>query len=152
MKPQILKGTRDFLPEQVYKRNYIFDIIKSVFQKYGYLPIETPVMEHLSTLTGKYGEEGDKLLFKLLNNGDFLAKANKDALAANDSVGLIPSISKRGLRYDLTVMFIIPSAVATLPHLSVAVNVTVIGPGTQKSTGPAKSCVTLNKWHSSVAT
>ncbi len=105
MKPQILKGTRDFLPEQVYKRNYIFDIIKSVFQKYGYLPIETPVMEHLSTLTGKYGEEGDKLLFKLLNNGDFLAKANKDALAANDSVGLIPSISKRGLRYDLTVPF-----------------------------------------------
>jgi len=105
MKPQILKGTRDFLPEQVYKRNYIFDIIKSVFQKYGYLPIETPVMEHLSTLTGKYGEEGDKLLFKLLNNGDFLAKANKDALAANDSAGLIPSISKRGLRYDLTVPF-----------------------------------------------
>jgi len=105
MKPQILKGTRDFLPEQVYKRNYIFDIIKEVFQKYGYLPIETPVMEHLSTLTGKYGEEGDKLLFKLLNNGDFLAKANKDALAENDSVKLIPSISKRGLRYDLTVPF-----------------------------------------------
>lgn len=105
MKPQILKGTRDFLPSQVYKRNYIFDTIKSVFQKYGYLPIETPVMEHLSTLTGKYGEEGDKLLFKLLNNGDFLAKANKEALSTNDSNKLIPSISKRGLRYDLTVPF-----------------------------------------------
>ncbi len=105
MKPQILKGTRDFLPQQVYKRNYIFDTIKEVFQKYGYLPIETPVMEHLSTLTGKYGEEGDKLLFKLLNNGDFLSKADEEALANKDSKKLLPSISKRGLRYDLTVPF-----------------------------------------------
>ena len=105
MKPQILKGTRDFLPEQVYKRNYIFDTIKSVFQKYGFLPIETPVMEHLSTLTGKYGEEGDKLLFKLLNNGDFLKKADEAALSAKDSNKVLPTISKRGLRYDLTVPF-----------------------------------------------
>lgn len=105
MKPQILKGTRDFLPEQVYKRNYIFDTIKKVFEKYGFLPIETPVMEHLSTLTGKYGEEGDKLLFKLLNNGDFLSKADEAALSTKDSNKLIPSISKRGLRYDLTVPF-----------------------------------------------
>lgn len=105
MKPQILKGTRDFLPQQVYKRNYIFGTIKKVFQKYGFLPIETPVMEHLSTLTGKYGEEGDKLLFKLLNNGDFLKKADLSALQDKDSNKLIPSISKRGLRYDLTVPF-----------------------------------------------
>ena len=105
MKPSILKGTRDFLPEEVYKRNYIFDTIRNVFRKYGYLPIETPVMEHLSTLTGKYGEEGDKLLFKLLNNGDYLSKADQDALERKDSNKLTPSISKRGLRYDLTVPF-----------------------------------------------
>jgi len=105
MKPSIPKGTRDFTPEQVSKRNYIFDTIKKVFIKYGYQPIETPVMENLSTLTGKYGEEGDKLLFKVLNNGDFLRKADKQALADENSVKLIPSISKRGLRYDLTVPF-----------------------------------------------
>ena len=105
MKPSIPKGTRDFTPEQVSKRNYIFDTIKKVFIKYGYQPIETPVMENLSTLTGKYGEEGDKLLFKVLNNGDFLKKADKQALADNNSVKLIPSISKRGMRYDLTVPF-----------------------------------------------
>ncbi len=105
MKPSIPKGTRDFTPEQVSKRNYIFDTIKNVFIKYGYQPIETPVMESLSTLTGKYGEEGDKLLFKVLNNGDFLQKADAKALAEKDSIKLIPSISKRGLRYDLTVPF-----------------------------------------------
>lgn len=105
MKPSIPKGTRDFLPAQVIKRNFIFDTIKSVFIKYGYQPIETPVMENLATLTGKYGEEGDKLLFKVLNNGDFLNKADSKALEARDSVKLIPSISKRGLRYDLTVPF-----------------------------------------------
>ncbi len=105
MKPSIPKGTRDFTPEQVIRRNYIFDTIKQVFIKYGYQPIETPVMENLATLTGKYGEEGDKLLFKVLNNGDFLAKADEAALAAKDSSGLIPSIAKRGLRYDLTVPF-----------------------------------------------
>ena len=105
MKPGIPKGTRDFLPNQVAKRNYIFDVIKKAFQTYGYVPIETPVMENLSTLTGKYGEEGDKLLFKILNNGDFLKKANKEALADNNSVKLVSSIADRGLRYDLTVPF-----------------------------------------------
>ena len=105
MKPGIPKGTRDFLPSQVAKRNYIFDVIKKSFQTYGYVPIETPVMENLSTLTGKYGEEGDKLLFKVLNNGDFLKKANKEALANNNSAKLVSSIADRGLRYDLTVPF-----------------------------------------------
>ncbi len=105
MKPALLKGTRDFLPDQVAKREYIFSIIKSVFKKYGFLPIETPAMESLSTLTGKYGEEGDRLLFKLLNNGDFLKKVDESALSDRNSQKLIPSISKRGLRYDLTVPF-----------------------------------------------
>lgn len=105
MKPSIPKGTRDFLPEEVYKRRYIFETIQSVFELHGFLPIETPVMENLSTLTGKYGDEGDKLLFKILNNGDFLAKADEQALGERDSNKIIPSISKRGLRYDLTVPF-----------------------------------------------
>ncbi|MCG8329130.1 MAG: histidine--tRNA ligase [Chitinophagales bacterium] len=105
MKPGIPKGTRDFSPEEVIKRNYIFDTIREVFVRYGYQPIETPTMENLSTLTGKYGEEGDQLLFKVLNNGDFLSKANGEALENRDSAALISSISKRGLRYDLTVPF-----------------------------------------------
>ena len=105
MKPSIPKGTRDFLPSQVIKRKFIFNTIESVFKIYGYLPIETPTMENLSTLTGKYGEEGDRLLFKVLNNGDFLAGADKDALEKLDSNKVISSISKRGLRYDLTVPF-----------------------------------------------
>ncbi len=105
MKPSIPKGTRDFLPSQVAKRNYIFSVIKQAFQVYGYVPIETPVMEKLSTLTGKYGEEGDKLLFKILNNGDYLKKADKTALEAGDSARLVSSIADRGLRYDLTVPF-----------------------------------------------
>ena len=105
MKPSIPKGTRDFGPEEVGKRNFIFDTIRKVFVKFGYQPIETPTMENLSTLTGKYGEEGDRLLFKVLNNGDFLAKADEVALGDRDSNKLIPSISKRGLRYDLTVPF-----------------------------------------------
>ena len=75
MKPSIPKGTRDFSPETVVKRNYIFNSIRKVFIKYGYQPIETPTMENLSTLTGKYGEEGDKLLFKVLNSGDNLKKS-----------------------------------------------------------------------------
>ncbi len=104
-KPAIAKGTRDFLPEQVVKRNFIFETIKSVFKVFGYLPIETPTIELLSTLTGKYGEEGDRLLFKILNNGDFLADAPADELAAKNSNKVLPSISKRGLRYDLTVPF-----------------------------------------------
>jgi histidyl-tRNA synthetase len=105
MKPSIPKGTRDFTPEQVYKRSYVFDTIRSVFVRFGYQPIETPVMENLSTLTGKYGEEGDRLLFKVLNNGDYLAEADEQALNDRDSRRLTPSIAKRGLRYDLTVPF-----------------------------------------------
>ena len=104
-KPTIPKGTRDFSPEQVAKRNFIFGVIRSVFEKYGYQPIETPTMESLSTLTGKYGEEGDQLLFKVLNNGDFLSKADKNELANQNSNKVLSSISKRGLRYDLTVPF-----------------------------------------------
>ncbi len=104
-KPSIPKGTRDFLPSQVIKRKYVFSTIETVFKTYGYLPIETPTMENLSTLTGKYGEEGDRLLFKVLNNGDFLAGADKAALENLDSNKVISSISKRGLRYDLTVPF-----------------------------------------------
>lgn len=102
-KPSIPKGTRDFMPAEVAKRNYIFDQIKKVFTTFGYVPIETPTMELLATLTGKYGEEGDKLLFKVLNNGDFLKDANKEALDNLQSQKLVSSISKRGLRYDLTV-------------------------------------------------
>ncbi len=105
MKPSIPKGTRDYSPQQVYRQNFIFSTIRSVFEKYGYQPIETPVMENLDTLLGKYGDEGDKLLFKILNNGDFLAKADEDALKKRDSNRLVGSISKRGLRYDLTVPF-----------------------------------------------
>ncbi len=105
MKPGIPKGTRDFIPSEVYRRQYIFDIIKTLFERYGYQPIETPVMENLETLTGKYGDEGDKLLFKVLNNGDFLSKADKDALSRLDSQKLVHSIARRGLRYDLTVPF-----------------------------------------------
>ena len=105
MKPSIPKGTRDFGPVEVGKRNFIFDTIRSVFVKFGYQPIETPTMENLSTLTGKYGEEGDRLLFKVLNNGDYLAKADAVALDQRDSNKLIPSISDKGLRYDLTVPF-----------------------------------------------
>ena len=104
-KPSLPKGTRDFLPRQVARRKYIFGVIEGVFRTYGYLPIETPTMENLSTLTGKYGEEGDRLLFKVLNNGDFLANADKEAIQNLDSNRIIPSISKRGLRYDLTVPF-----------------------------------------------
>ncbi|MEM1218744.1 MAG: histidine--tRNA ligase [Bacteroidota bacterium] len=105
MKPGIPKGTRDFGPAEVRKRDFIFTQIREVFVQYGYQPIQTPAMENLSTLTGKYGDEGDKLLFKVLNNGDFLSKANAEALEARDSSKLISSIAKRGMRYDLTVPF-----------------------------------------------
>ena len=104
-KPAIPKGTRDFLPAQSLKRKYIFDTIEGVFKKFGYRPIETPALELLTTLTGKYGEEGDRLLFKVLNNGDFLKKADQSALADGDSAKLAGSIARRGLRYDLTVPF-----------------------------------------------
>lgn len=104
-KPSIPEGTRDLGPEQVRKRTYIFDTVRAVFVKFGFQPLETPAMENLSTLTGKYGEEGDKLLFKILNNGDFLSGADADALATKNSGKLTASIAKRGLRYDLTVPF-----------------------------------------------
>jgi histidyl-tRNA synthetase len=104
-KPFVPKGTRDFLPTEVNKRKYIFNIIEEVFRKYGFLPIETPAMEALETLTGKYGEEGDKLLFKILNNGDFMADTDEAILAKKDSYALVKSIAKKGLRYDLTVPF-----------------------------------------------
>lgn len=105
MKPTLPKGVRDFSPEQANKRTYIFNTIREVFIRYGYQPIETPVMESLATLTGKYGEEGDRLLFKVLNNGDFLADADPTLLQKKDSNGVLSAISKRGLRYDLTVPF-----------------------------------------------
>lgn len=101
----IPKGTRDFSPEEMAKRNYIFETIKGVYKLYGFQQIETPAMENLSTLMGKYGEEGDKLLFKILNSGDYLSSADMELLTRKDSVGLIRSISEKGLRYDLTVPF-----------------------------------------------
>ena len=104
-KISIPKGTRDFSPIEMAKRNYIFDTIREVFKLYGYAQIETPAMENLSTLMGKYGEEGDKLLFKVLNSGDFLNKANQEALQNKDSNKITTSISDKGLRYDLTVPF-----------------------------------------------
>lgn len=104
-KPSIPKGTRDFSSTEMARRNYIFDTIRNVFRLYGFNPIETPSMENLSTLMGKYGEEGDKLLFKILNSGDFLLKANKEAIESGDSVKATPSIAEKGLRYDLTVPF-----------------------------------------------
>ncbi|MCT4599729.1 MAG: histidine--tRNA ligase [Marinifilaceae bacterium] len=104
-KPSIPKGTRDFSPEVMVKRNYIFDTIKSVFKLYGFMPLETPSMENLSTLMGKYGEEGDKLLFKVLNSGDFLSKVDHHHLEEKNSIKLTNKISEKGLRYDLTVPF-----------------------------------------------
>lgn len=104
-KPSIPKGTRDFSPGEMIKRNYIFDTIKNVFKLYGFQPIETPAMENLSTLTGKYGEEGDKLLFKILNSGDFLSGVTDGELNQKNSIKLTNKISEKGLRYDLTVPF-----------------------------------------------
>ena len=103
-KPSIPKGTRDFLPEVMVRRNYIFDTIKGVFKRFGFQPIETPSMENLSTLLGKYGEEGDKLLFRILNSGDFMSgvEQNGEPLQAEKIAG---KICEKGLRYDLTVPF-----------------------------------------------
>ena len=103
--PSIPKGTRDYSPEIMVKRNYIFDTIKSVFKLYGFMPLETPAMENLSTLMGKYGDEGDKLLFKILNSGDFLSDISESELAERNSIRLTNKISEKGLRYDLTVPF-----------------------------------------------
>lgn len=104
-KPSIPKGTRDFSPSEMLKRNYIFNVIKSVFHLHGYQSIETPSIENLSTLLGKYGEEGDKLLFKVLDSGDFLSKVPENELIKKDSLKLSTLISEKGLRYDLTVPF-----------------------------------------------
>ncbi|MEO8793818.1 MAG: histidine--tRNA ligase [Daejeonella sp.] len=105
IKPAIPKGTRDFSPTEMVKRNYIFDTIKTVFKKFGYQEIQTPTMETLSTLTGKYGEEGDKLIFKILNSGDYLSKASAEKLESKNSNALVAEISEKALRYDLTVPF-----------------------------------------------
>lgn len=104
-KPSIPKGTRDFAPLEMVRRNYIFNTIKDVFKLYGFQQIETPAMENLSTLMGKYGDEGDKLLFKILNSGDYLADVDADVLSSRNSIKLINKISEKGLRYDLTVPF-----------------------------------------------
>ena len=105
MKPSIPKGTRDFSPMEMAKRNYIFDTIKQVYQLYGFQQIETPAMESLGTLMGKYGEEGDKLLFKVLNSGDYLSKVTPEELAERNSLRLAAKLCEKGLRYDLTVPF-----------------------------------------------
>lgn len=104
-KPSIPKGTRDFTPLEMSKRNYIFDTIKSVFALYGFKQIETPAMETLQTLLGKYGEEGDKLLFKILNSGDYLNKIERDELLNANPLHLASKLCEKGLRYDLTVPF-----------------------------------------------
>lgn len=104
-KPSIPKGTRDFGAAEMARRNYIFDTIRSVFRLYGFRPIETPAMENLSTLMGKYGEEGDKLLFKILNSGDWCAGLEPEALSGGEAARLAAKVCEKGLRYDLTVPF-----------------------------------------------
>ncbi|WP_417290113.1 histidine--tRNA ligase [Corallibacter sp.] len=104
-KPSIPKGTRDFNPEQVAKRNYIFNTIQTQFERFGFQPIETPSFENSDTLMGKYGDEGDRLIFKILNSGDFLNKVNDTLYAEKDSGKITPKISEKALRYDLTVPF-----------------------------------------------
>jgi histidyl-tRNA synthetase len=105
IKPSIPKGTRDFSASEMVKRNHIFNTISSVFKKYGYQEIQTPTMENLTTLTGKYGDEGDKLIFKVLNSGDYLSNISNDKLESRNSQALISEISEKALRYDLTVPF-----------------------------------------------
>ncbi len=105
IKPSIPKGTRDFSPSEMVRRNYIFDTISSIFRKYGYQEVQTPVMENLDTLTGKYGDEGDKLIFKVLNSGDFLSKVSDENLKERSSQRIVQQISEKALRYDLTVPF-----------------------------------------------
>ena len=104
-KPSLPKGTRDFGPAAMARRQFIFDTIRKVFQQYGFLPLETPAMENLSTLTGKYGDEGDQLLFKILNSGDYLKDVDNQKIQTRNSKSLTSDISEKGLRYDLTVPF-----------------------------------------------
>jgi histidyl-tRNA synthetase len=104
-KPTIVKGTRDFGPQEMARRNYIFNTIRSVYELYGFQQIETPAMETLQTLMGKYGEEGDKLLFKVLNSGDFLSKVSDEELQQRNALHLAAKLCEKGLRYDLTVPF-----------------------------------------------
>ena len=104
-KPSIPKGTRDFSPEEMAKRNYIFNTIRDVYHLYGYQQIETPAMENLSTLMGKYGDEGDKLLFKILNSGDCLSGLSDEELQERNPVKFGMKACEKGLRYDLTVPF-----------------------------------------------
>ena len=104
-KVSVPKGTRDFSPVEMARRNYIFDTIRSVYERHGYMPIETPAMERNDTLLGKYGEEGDRLIFRILNSGDFLSKADQDALNDGNSLRTANSITEKSLRYDLTVPF-----------------------------------------------
>lgn len=105
MKPSIPKGTRDFSPREMARRNYIFNVIREVYSKYGFQQIETPAQETLQTLLGKYGEEGDKLLFRILNSGDFLSKVSSEELEEKNALHLSSKICEKGLRYDLTVPF-----------------------------------------------
>ena len=104
-KPRISKGTRDFLPSDVQKREYIFGTMRSVFKKYGYQAIETPSFELTSTLMGKYGDEGDRLIFRILNSGEKIKKADLSALENDELSKFANSISEKALRYDLTVPF-----------------------------------------------
>ena len=104
-KPRISKGTRDFSPKEVRKREYLYSVMKKVFQKYGFQPIETPSFELSSTLLGKYGDEGDRLIFRILNSGDKLLKADGDALKEGQNARFANSLSEKALRYDLTVPF-----------------------------------------------
>src|SRR5690606_25510614 len=103
-KPSLPKGMRDFGPKVLQKRNFIFSVIKNTFEKFGFQPLETPTMENLDVLTGKYGDEGDQLIFKVLNSGDYLSKVSEQELAAG-SKAVTRKISEKALRYDLTVPF-----------------------------------------------
>ena len=104
-KPQLVAGTRDLAPDEVLRRNYIFDTIRKIYTLYGYEPLETPAMERIETLTGKYGTEGDTLLYKILNSGDYLSKISPEELAEGNAQKMMPKLVEKGLRYDLTVPF-----------------------------------------------
>ena len=104
-KPSVPKGTRDMSPEEMARRQYVFSVLRDAFSRYGFSQIETPSFENLSTLMGKYGEEGDRLIFKILNSGDYLEKAPGELLSQRDSLHLTRHISEKALRYDLTVPF-----------------------------------------------